>query len=70
MRLLFGNRADDMVEVDVAVMNVVTKEVQRLTDDGRSQFAFWHDPTLAVEPAGKLSTSWGAIKAQVIAAKK
>ena len=55
---------------DVAVMNVATKEIQRLTDDGRSQFVFWHDPTLAVEAAGKLSTSWGAIKAQVIDAKK
>ena len=63
-------RPEDVVEVDVAVMNVDTQAVQRLTDDGRSQFVFWHDPTLAVEPAGKLSTSWGAIKAQVIAAKK
>ena len=55
---------------DVGVMNVDTKAVQRLTDNGRSQFVFWHDPTLAVEAAGKLSTSWGAIKAQVTAAKK
>ena len=55
---------------DVAVMNVDTQAVKRLTDDGLSQFAFWHDPTLAVEPAGKLSTSWGAIKGQVIDAKK
>jgi Tol biopolymer transport system component len=64
------HRADDVVEVDVAVMNVDTQEVHRLTDDGRSQFVFWHDPTLAVEPAGKLSASWGAIKRQVIDAKK
>ena len=55
---------------DVLVMNVDTQEVQRLTDDGRSRFAFWHDSTLAVEAAGKLSTSWGAIKAQVIDANK
>ena len=59
------DRANDVVEVDVAVMNVDTQEVQRLTDDGRSQFVFWHDPTFAVEAAGKLSTSWGAIKRQV-----
>ena len=59
------DRANDTVEVDVAVMNVDTQEVQRLTDDGRSQFVFWHDPTFAVEAAGKLSTSWGAIKRQV-----
>ena len=52
--------------VDVAVMNVDTQEVQRLTDDGQSIFVFWHDAPLAVEPAGKLSTSWGAIKGQVI----
>ena len=55
---------------DVLVMNVDTQEVQRLTDDGRSRFVFWHDPALAVEAAGKLSTSWGAIKGQVIDAKK
>jgi Tol biopolymer transport system component len=55
---------------DVAVMNVATKEIQRLTDDGRSAFVFWHDSALAVEAAGKLSTSWGAIKGQVIDAKK
>ena len=60
------NRAADVVEVDVAVMNVDTQEVHRLTDDGRSQFVFWHDPTFAVEAAGKLSTSWGAIKREVI----
>ena len=64
------DRANDVVEVDVAVMNVDTQAVQRLTDDGRSQFVFWHDPTLAVEAAGKLSTSWGAIKSQVIDANK
>ena len=52
--------------VDVAVVNVDTQEVQRLTDDGQSIFVFWHDAPLAVEPAGKLSTSWGAIKGQVI----
>ena len=40
---------------DVAVMNVATKEIQRLTDDGRSAFVFWHDSALAVEAAGKLS---------------
>ena len=55
---------------DVAVMNVDTQAVKRLTDDGLSQFAFWHDSALAVETAGKLSTSWGAIKGQVIATKK
>ena len=64
------DRANDVVEVDVAVMNVDTQEVHRLTDDGRSQFVFWHDPTFAVETAGKLSTSWGAIKSQVIDANK
>ena len=64
------NRADDMVEVDVAVINVDTQAVQRLTNDGRSQFAFWHGPAFGVEAAGKLSTSWGAIKVQVIDAKK
>ena len=56
--------------VDVAVVNVDTQEVQRLTDDGQSVFVFWHDAPLAVEPAGKLSTSWGAIKGQVIDANK
>ena len=55
---------------DVLVMNVDTKEVQRLTDDGQSIFVFWHDAALAVEAAGKLSTSWGAIKGQVIDANK
>ena len=50
-------RPDGVVEVDVAVVNVDTQEVQHLTDDGRSQFVFWHDPALAVEAAGKLSTS-------------
>ena len=55
---------------NVAVMNADTQAVKRLTNDGRSAFAFWRDSTLAVEPKGKLSTSWGAIKAQVIAAKK
>ena len=64
------DRANDLVEVDVAVMNVDTQEVHRLTNDGRSQFVFWHDPTLAVEAAGKLSTSWGTIKWQVIDDKK
>ena len=55
---------------DVLVMNVDTQEVQRLTDDGRSRFVFWHDSALAVETAGKLSTSWGAIKGQVLDTKK
>ena len=64
------DRANDVVEVDVAVMNVATQAVHRLTDDGRSQFVFWHDPTFAVEAAGKLSTSWGTIKNQVIDANK
>ena len=54
-----------VAEVDVAVVNVDTQEVQRLTDDGQSVFVFWHDAALAVETAGKLSTSWGAIKRQV-----
>jgi Tol biopolymer transport system component len=61
---------DGVAEADVAVVNVDTQEVQVLTDDGRSRFVFWHDPILAVEPAGKLSTSWGAIKRQVIDANK
>ncbi len=47
---------------NVVVANVDTQEVQRLTDDGQSRFVFWHDAALAVEPVGKLSTSWGAIK--------
>ena len=64
------NRADNVVEMDVAVMNVDTQEVRRLTEDRRSQFVFWHDPTFAVEAAGKLSTSWGAIKSQVIDVNK
>ena len=55
---------------DVLVMNVDTQEVQRLTDDGRSRFVFWHDSALAVEAAGKISTSWGAIKGQVMNTKK
>ena len=55
---------------NVVVANVDTQEVQHLTDDGQSRFVFWHDAPLAVETAGKLSTSWGAIKGQVIAAKK
>ena len=55
---------------NVVVVNVDTQEVQRLTDDGQSIFVFWHDAPLAVEAAGKLSTSWGAIKKQVIGAKK
>ena len=59
---------DDVVEV--VVVNVDTQEVQRLTDDGQSIFVFWHDSALAVETAGKLSTSWGAIKGQVIKAEK
>ena len=33
---------------DVLVMNVDTQEVQRLTDDGRSRFVFWHDPALGL----------------------
>ena len=61
---------DGVVEADVAVANVDTQEVQRLTDDGRSRFVFWHDTPLAVEVVGKLSTSWGAIKRQVIDAEK
>ena len=59
-----------VAEVDVAVVNVDTQEVQRLTDDGQSIFVFWHDAPLAVETAGKLSTSWGAIKREVIDDKK
>ena len=59
-----------VAEVDVVVVNVDTQEVQRLTDDGQSRFVFWHDDALAVEPAGKLSTSWGAIKVQVRDARK
>ena len=59
-----------VAEVDVVVVNVDTQEVQRLTDDGQSIFVFWHDAPLAVETAGKLSTSWGAIKRQVIDAEK
>ena len=58
------------VEVDVAVANVDTQEVQHLTDDGQSRFVFWHDSALAVETAGKLSTSWGAIKGQAIDANR
>ena len=60
----------DTERPDVAVMNIDTQEVQRLTDDGRSRFVFWHDPALVVEAAGKLSTSWGVIKRQVIDAKR
>ena len=63
-------RPDDVVMVDVAVMNVNTQAVQRLTDDGQSQFVFWHDPAFAVEAAGKLSTSWGVIKVEGIESKK
>ena len=59
-----------VAEVDVVVVNVDTQEVQRLTDDGQSIFVFWHDAALAVEPVGKLSTSWGAIKRQVTDAEK
>ena len=55
---------------DVLIMNVDTQEVQRLTDDGQSIFVFWHDAALAVEPVGKIATSWGAIKGQVIDAEK
>ena len=55
---------------DVLVMNVDTEEVQRLTDDGRSRFVFWHDSPLAVETARKLSTSWGAIKERAINANR
>ncbi len=64
------DRANHVVEVDVAVMNVDTQEVHRLTDDGRSQFVFWHDPAFAVEAAEKLSTSWGAIKVEGTDSKK
>lgn len=67
---IIWNRADDVVEMDVAVMNVDTQAVKHLTDDGRSEFAFWYDPALGVEAAGKISASWGAIKGQVIDAKK
>lgn len=63
-------RPDGVAEMDVAVVNVDTQEVQHLTDDGRSRFVFWHDSALAVAAVEKLSTSWGAIKAQVIDAKK
>ena len=59
-----------VAEVDVVVVNVDTQEVQHLTNDGQSIFVFWHDSALAVEPAGKLSTSWGAIKSEVIDANK
>ena len=55
---------------NVAVANVDTQEVRRLTDDGQSVFVFWHDAPLAVETVGKLSTSWGAIKKQVIDTNK
>ena len=55
---------------NVVVANVDTQEVRHLTDDGQSAFVFWHDSALAVEAAGKLSTSWGAIKVQVIDANK
>ena len=65
-----SEQPDGVVEADVAVANVDTQEVQRLTDDGQSKFVFWHDSPLAVEPVGKLSTSWGAIKRRVIDAKK
>ncbi len=64
------NRADNVVEMDVAVMNVDTQEVQRLTDDGQSRFVFWHDAALAVEAAEKILTSWGVIKSQVIDTNK
>ena len=64
------DRHNGVAEVDVAVVNVDTQEVQRLTDDGQSIFVFWHDDPLTVEAAGKLSTSWGAIKREVIAAEK
>ncbi|MYE89114.1 hypothetical protein F4X33_08990 [Candidatus Poribacteria bacterium] len=55
---------------NVVVANVDTQEVQHLTDDGQSVFVFWHDAPLAVESVGKLSTSWGAIKGQVIDSAK
>ena len=55
---------------NVVVANVDTQEVRHLTDDGQSKFVFWHDDPLAVETAGKLSTSWGAIKRQVTDAEK
>ena len=57
-------------DANVVVANVDTQEVQHLTNDGQSEFVFWHDAPLAVEAAGKLSTSWGAIKRQVIDAEK
>lgn len=51
--------------MDVAIMDVETKQVRRLTDDGQSSFAFWYDPTVfSVDPLGKLLTSWGKIKSQ------
>ena len=55
---------------NVVVANVDTQEVQRLTDDGQSEFVFWHHPALGVEPVEKLSTSWGAIKKLVIDTNK
>ena len=55
---------------NVAVIDADTQAVRRLTQDDRSAFTFWHDSTLAVEPTGKLSTSWGAIKREVIDTKK
>ena len=55
---------------NVVVANVDTQEVRHLTDDGQSRFVFLHDAPLAVETAGKLSTSWGAIKRQVTNAEK
>ena len=55
---------------NVVVANVETQEVQHLTDDGQSEFVFWHDAPLAVETAGKLSTSWGVIKRQAIDVNK
>jgi Tol biopolymer transport system component len=55
---------------NVVVANVDTQAVRHLTDDGQSIFVFWHDAALAVEPVGKIATSWGAIKGQVIDAEK
>ena len=55
---------------NVVVVNVDTQEVRHLTDDGQSRFVFLHDAPLAVEAVGKLSTSWGKIKGQVIDAEK
>ncbi|MBI1927064.1 PD40 domain-containing protein [Candidatus Poribacteria bacterium] len=52
------------VVYDVEIMDVETKGVTRLTNDGQSAFVSWYDSALAVNPSGKLATSWGAIKTQ------